>query len=104
MTLKRKNGQKADRVLSASFAEHSIPLFSSAGAFAKNSYRRSSPTICHTEIIVSVQSQAIEIHDSTLDQINLESGDAVLHFPLVYIHSSEGRPSIDAGSGWTQRQ
>lgn len=27
---------------------------------------------------------------------------AVLHFPEVYIHSSEGRPAIDAGTGWTQ--
>jgi len=44
-----------------------------------------------------VQNQAIEIHDSTLDQITLESDVAVLHFPRVYIHSSEGRPGIDAG-------
>ena len=49
-----------------------------------------------------VQNQAIEIHDSALDEITLESGVAVLHFPQVYIHSSEGRPAIDAGSGWTQ--
>jgi len=49
-----------------------------------------------------VQNQAIEIHDSTLDQITLESDVAVLHFPRVYIHSSEGRTGIDAGSGWTQ--
>jgi hypothetical protein len=27
---------------------------------------------------------------------------AVLYFPKVYIHSSEGRPAIDAGTGWTQ--
>jgi hypothetical protein len=32
----------------------------------------------------------------------LEAGVAVLHFPEVYIHSSEGRPAIDAGTGWTQ--
>jgi hypothetical protein len=49
-----------------------------------------------------VQNRAIEIHDSTLGQITLEAGVAVLHFPEVYIHSSEGRPAIDAGSGWTQ--
>ena len=49
-----------------------------------------------------VQNRAIEIHDSALDQITLEAGEAVLHFPKVYIHSSEGRPAIDAGSGWTQ--
>jgi len=49
-----------------------------------------------------VPNQAIEIHDSTLDQITFESDIAVLHFPRVYIHSSAGRPAIDAGSGWTQ--
>jgi hypothetical protein len=49
-----------------------------------------------------VQNRAIEIHDSALDCITLEAGVAVLHFPQVYIHSSEGRPAIDAGSGWTQ--
>lgn len=49
-----------------------------------------------------LQNQAIEIYDSALDQITLEAGVAVLHFPQVYIHSSEGRPAIDAGSGWTQ--
>jgi hypothetical protein len=49
-----------------------------------------------------VQNRAIEIHDSALDQIALEDGVAVLHFPEVYIHLSEGRPAIDAGTGWTQ--
>ena len=49
-----------------------------------------------------MQNQAIEIHDSALDQIVLEDGVAVLHFPEVYIHSSDGRPAIDAGTGWTQ--
>ena len=49
-----------------------------------------------------MENRAIEIHDSAVDQITLEAGVAVLHFPKVYIHSSEGRPSIDAGTGWTQ--
>ena len=49
-----------------------------------------------------MQNRAIEIHDSALGQITVEAGAAVLHFPKVYIHSSEGRPAIDAGSGWTQ--
>jgi len=49
-----------------------------------------------------VQNQVIEIHDSALDRITLEGGIAVLCFPEVYIHSSEGRPAIDAGTGWTQ--
>jgi hypothetical protein len=49
-----------------------------------------------------VQNRAIEIHDSALGQIALEGDVAVLHFPEVYIHSSEGRPAIDAGTGWAQ--
>jgi len=49
-----------------------------------------------------VQNQVIEIHDSALDRITLEGGMAVLYFPAVYIHSSEGRPAIDAGTGWSQ--
>ena len=49
-----------------------------------------------------MENRAIEIHDSAVDQITLEASVAVLHFPEVYIHSSEGRPTIDAGTGWTQ--
>ena len=49
-----------------------------------------------------MQNQAIEIHDSVLDQITLEGRVAVLHFPHVYIHMSEGTPAVDAGTGWTQ--
>jgi hypothetical protein len=48
-----------------------------------------------------VENRAIEIHDSAVDQITLEASVAVLHFPEVYIHSSEGHPAIDAGTGWT---
>lgn len=50
-----------------------------------------------------MQNRAIEIHDSVLGHITLEpTGMAVLHFPKVYIHSSEGRPAIDEGTGWVQ--
>ena len=49
-----------------------------------------------------MQNQVIEIHDSALERIALEDGVAVLYFPEVYIHSSGGRPAIDAGTGWTQ--
>jgi hypothetical protein len=49
-----------------------------------------------------VQNRAIEIHDSALGRIALEDGVAVLHFPEVYIHSSEGRPAFDSGTGWAQ--
>ena len=46
--------------------------------------------------------RAIEIHDSALNEITLEAGMAVLHFPKVYIYSSDGRPALDAGSDWIQ--
>ena len=32
----------------------------------------------------------------------MENGAALIHFPSVYIHQSEGRPLEDAGTGWTQ--
>jgi hypothetical protein len=51
---------------------------------------------------VSVQKQAIEIHDSAFDKITLQGGTALLHFKKAHIHSSEGRPAIDAGTGWSQ--
>lgn len=50
-----------------------------------------------------MQNRAIEIHDSELDQITFEGADAVLNFPHVYIHSSDGIPAVDSGTGWTQK-
>jgi hypothetical protein len=49
-----------------------------------------------------VSNRAIEIHDSAIDQISLENGVAVIHFPTVYIHQSDGKPAMDAGTGWVQ--
>ena len=49
-----------------------------------------------------MKNRAIEIHDSTLDSISVRDGEAVLHFPCVYIHESMGTPRIEAGSGWVQ--
>jgi hypothetical protein len=49
-----------------------------------------------------MQNRAIEIHDSTLDAVSVRDGQAILHFPSVYIHQSTGAPGIDAGSGWVQ--
>ena len=37
-----------------------------------------------------------------LEQIALQGSVALLYFRQVYIHSSDGRPAIDAGTGWTQ--
>jgi hypothetical protein len=49
-----------------------------------------------------MKNRCIEIHDSKLDAISIQGGDAVLHFPKVYIHESAGTPAVDAGSGWVQ--
>lgn len=47
--------------------------------------------------------RAIEIHDSILAGVSIAQGRAELTFSSVYIHQSEGKPGIDAGSGWIQR-
>src|SRR5258708_38057608 len=49
-----------------------------------------------------MKNRAIEIHDSTLDAFSVRDGEAVLHFPCVYIHESMGTPGVDAGSGWVE--
>lgn len=45
----------------------------------------------------------IEFHDSTLKEIKLDEGNAVLCFDEAYVHQSEGTPGIDAGTGWAQK-
>jgi hypothetical protein len=50
-----------------------------------------------------LKNRAIEIHDSVLDVLSLDNGDAVLHFFHLYIHETEGVPGIDAGTGWSQQ-
>jgi hypothetical protein len=46
--------------------------------------------------------RAIEIHDSDLESLVVNSGNVVLTFAPAYIHQSAGNPGVDAGSGWTQ--
>jgi hypothetical protein len=53
-------------------------------------------------VIERQKNRAIEIHDSVLDALSLDNGDAVLHFSHLYIHESGGRVGIDPGSGWSQ--
>jgi hypothetical protein len=53
-------------------------------------------------VIERQKNRAIEIHDSVLDALSLDNGDAVLHFSHLYIHESEGVPGFDAGTGWSQ--
>ena len=44
---------------------------------------------------------AIEIHDSFLTSITKRRDVLELRFD-AYIHTSEGRPGVDAGKGWAQ--
>ena len=46
--------------------------------------------------------RAIEIHDSELESLVVSEGHVVLDFSSAYIHESDGRPSVDPGTGWTQ--
>lgn len=46
--------------------------------------------------------RAIEIHDSMLAALTVQSGHVVLSFSAAYIHETEGRPGVDAGTGWKQ--
>lgn len=43
--------------------------------------------------------EAIELHDSTLEEIRWVGADAVLVMN-VYVHRSAGRPGYDDGVGW----
>jgi hypothetical protein len=47
-------------------------------------------------------SRNIEIHDSDLETVTVTDGNIVLELAPAYIHVSDGRPGIDAGTGWIQ--
>ena len=44
----------------------------------------------------------IELHDSIVAEITEPDGEVVVHFAPAYLHKSEGRPGVDAGTGWVQ--
>ena len=46
--------------------------------------------------------RAMEFHDSTFDGVEREGAGLALRFSAAYIHQSEGKPGVDAGSGWVQ--
>ena len=46
--------------------------------------------------------RCIEFHDSKLVAISTVGGVARIELN-AYVHASEGRPAVDAGTGWTQR-
>jgi hypothetical protein len=45
---------------------------------------------------------AIELHDSLIGQIQQIGRDVLVEFSPAYVHKSQGRLGIDAGSGWSQ--
>jgi hypothetical protein len=45
---------------------------------------------------------AIELHDSTISAISYQGSSITVHFTPAYIHKSDQRPGIDAGTGWIQ--
>jgi len=46
--------------------------------------------------------RAIEFHDSTLGCLERDGAIVTLRFSAAYIHESNGKPGLDAGSGWVQ--
>jgi len=44
----------------------------------------------------------IELHDSTISQIDETGPIVVIKFSPAYVHKSERKPGIDAGTGWVQ--
>lgn len=46
--------------------------------------------------------RAMEFHDSTFDGVERGGADVSLRFSAAYIHQSEGKPGVEAGSGWVQ--
>ena len=49
-----------------------------------------------------VQNRIIELHDSTVGAISRVGNSLVVEFRPAYVHSSDGRPGLDPGTGWAQ--
>ena len=47
-------------------------------------------------------SNALELHDSRVSQIELLDGVATIYFSHAYIHKSKGRAGRDRGTAWSQ--
>jgi len=45
---------------------------------------------------------AIEIHDSKLAAVIPSAEGLIVRLDPAYVHRSEGRPGVDAGTGWCQ--
>jgi len=51
---------------------------------------------------LSIVNNAIEFHDSSISEIKQYGDDVVVSFSSAYVHTSVGRPGLDASSGWIQ--
>lgn len=47
-------------------------------------------------------SNALELHDSRVSNIELLNAVITIQFSHAYIHKSKGKPGRDSGSGWSQ--
>jgi hypothetical protein len=47
-------------------------------------------------------SNALELHDSRVNRIDVTDAGAVVHFSHAYIHKSAGRAGRDPGTAWSQ--
>ncbi|MBB5193243.1 hypothetical protein HNQ50_003997 [Silvimonas terrae] len=45
---------------------------------------------------------ALEFHDSEVRDVEASTNTVTVNFAAAYVHRSEGRPAIDAGSGYMQ--
>jgi hypothetical protein len=45
---------------------------------------------------------SIELHDSRLTVVVLSDESVIVQFRPAYVHCSNGRPGVDAGTGWVQ--
>lgn len=45
---------------------------------------------------------SIEIQDSAVGEIRTSAEGVTIRLAPAYVHKSNGRPGVDAGSGWTQ--
>ncbi len=50
-----------------------------------------------------MSNRAIELHDSKIESIELDTSQAIITFSHAYIHQSDGVPGIDSGTGWSQK-
>ena len=44
----------------------------------------------------------IELHDSVISEIHEIDRTMVVEFAPAYVHTSRGKPGLDAGTGWVQ--